>query len=489
VDRLTDTGEGIGLSGDLRYCITQATSGLDTITFGVTGTINLTRALPDLATSVTIAGPGANQLSVRRDTGGNYRIFTVTGAPTVVISGLTVANGRASFGAGIYVTGGALTLTNSILSGNQAVGWVDYIGGNGLGGGIYVTGGALTLTNSILSGNQAVGWVFWADGGNGLGGGIYVSSGTVSVNYTTVSNNQATGGNGVDRAWCSGANGGDGGGGVGGGIYVAAGTVSVNNSTLFNNQATGGNGGYGSSCTPLFGPGNGGAGGPGLGGGIYVAADAVQVFQNTLSANQSMGGNGGDGGVGGDWGCANGGDGGNGLGGGLVVNGGWGELQHSTLSANQATGGVGGSSCAGSGFWGEGSGGGLAVTAGTLRTSNTILAGNAATTTAPDISGNLGSQGHNLIGNSTGGSGFDRTDLPDVDPLLGPLQDNGGPTFTHALLFGSPAIDSGDDTYAPDWDQRGPGFLRIVRIIDIGAFEVQEATQTPGQGSRNSVAK
>ena len=52
VDRLTDTGDGVGLNGDLRYCITNATSGLDTITFGVTGTINLTRALPDLTQAV-----------------------------------------------------------------------------------------------------------------------------------------------------------------------------------------------------------------------------------------------------------------------------------------------------------------------------------------------------------------------------------------------------------------------------------------------------
>jgi len=59
VNGLTDTGQGAGLKGDLRYCITTATSGLDTITFGVTGTINLTGPLPDLATSVTITGPGA----------------------------------------------------------------------------------------------------------------------------------------------------------------------------------------------------------------------------------------------------------------------------------------------------------------------------------------------------------------------------------------------------------------------------------------------
>ncbi len=61
-----------------------------------------------------------------------------------------------------------------------------------------------------------------------------------------------------------------------------------------------------------------------------------------------------------------------------------------------------------------------------------------------------------------------------ADPMLGPLQDNGGPTSTHALLAGSPAIDNGNDTAALDFDQRGNGFPRIAGAgADIGAFEVQ----------------
>jgi hypothetical protein len=61
------------------------------------------------------------------------------------------------------------------------------------------------------------------------------------------------------------------------------------------------------------------------------------------------------------------------------------------------------------------------------------------------------------------------------DPNLGPLQDNGGPTFTQALLPGSIAIDAGDNNFIPSfYDQRGPGFDRIVNgAVDIGAFEVQ----------------
>jgi hypothetical protein len=109
-----------------------------------------------------------------------------------------------------------------------------------------------------------------------------------------------------------------------------------------------------------------------------------------------------------------------------------------------------------------------------------IIAGNAAAS-KPDISGFFTSGGYNLIGDSTGGSGYAQTDILNVDPLIGDLQDNGGPTLTHALLPGSPAIDAGDPNPVdpPEWDQRGPGFPRIVNgRIDIGAFEVQ-ATGAP----------
>jgi hypothetical protein len=86
----------------------------------------------------------------------------------------------------------------------------------------------------------------------------------------------------------------------------------------------------------------------------------------------------------------------------------------------------------------------------------------------------LTSRGHNLIGNTQGGCGFVSSDLLNVNPLLGPLQNNGGPTQTMALLPGSPAINAGDPTDAPAYDQRGPGFPRLVNgHIDIGAFEVQ----------------
>ena len=69
------------------------------------------------------------------------------------------------------------------------------------------------------------------------------------------------------------------------------------------------------------------------------------------------------------------------------------------------------------------------------------------------------------------------------NPLIGPLADNGGPTETHALLVGSPAIDAGNPgfTSPPDFDQRGTGFPRVsLGRIDMGAYEFQ--VTFPAQG-------
>ena len=102
---------------------------------------------------------------------------------------------------------------------------------------------------------------------------------------------------------------------------------------------------------------------------------------------------------------------------------------------------------------------------------NTIVANNLPENGFND-GGSVISSGHNL--DSENSCGFNQpSDLINTNPLLGPLQDNGGPTFTLALLEGSPAIDAGDNSGAPATDQRG-----ITRPqgtnVDIGAFEVVE---------------
>ena len=101
-----------------------------------------------------------------------------------------------------------------------------------------------------------------------------------------------------------------------------------------------------------------------------------------------------------------------------------------------------------------------------------------------DIGGGASDEGRvfagsfNLIGDALAedldGPVLDQlTDTVIGDPLLGPLADNGGPTQTHALLPGSPAIDAGDSSVAETEDQRG--LARNVNGVDIGAFEAQPA--------------
>ncbi len=115
---------------------------------------------------------------------------------------------------------------------------------------------------------------------------------------------------------------------------------------------------------------------------------------------------------------------------------------------------------------------------------NTIIAANQTTEDGinPDVSGSFTSNGYNLIGDSTGSTGFDEalgdivgtSDNP-IDPRLAPLDFNGGPTQTIALLPNSPAIDAADPTVLdtdPTTDQRGLDRVSNGRA-DIGAFEVQ----------------
>jgi hypothetical protein len=112
----------------------------------------------------------------------------------------------------------------------------------------------------------------------------------------------------------------------------------------------------------------------------------------------------------------------------------------------------------------------IAILTSTIWATNTIIAGGVSSGNCYFSSGTLTSLGHNL--EDTNSCGLNATgDLTNTNPLLGPLQDNGGNTLTHALLFGSPAIDAGDNNGCPRTDQRG--WLRpFGRACDIGAFEL-----------------
>jgi hypothetical protein len=105
---------------------------------------------------------------------------------------------------------------------------------------------------------------------------------------------------------------------------------------------------------------------------------------------------------------------------------------------------------------------------------NTLVAGNGGVS---DVIGAFTSLGHNLIGVGDYGSGFGSNDLvgtsaSSIDPRLGTLANNGGPTPTLALLPGSPALDAGGDANAPAVDQRGVARPQGTHV-DIGAFELQ----------------
>ncbi len=140
---------------------------------------------------------------------------------------------------------------------------------------------------------------------------------------------------------------------------------------------------------------------------------------------------------------------------------------------------------------GTGAGGGLYRGSGVVLLQNTLVAGNfdnSASTRHPDCSGAVVSQGYNLLGNNTGcnlspttGDLIGTSSSP-INPLLGPLQNNGGPTFTHVLLPGSPAIDSGSPaspgtggSACEATDQRGVSRPQGP-VCDMGAYETSALT-------------
>jgi hypothetical protein len=264
------------------------------------------------------------------------------------------------------------------------------------------------------------------------------------------------------------------GGNFGGGIRNNGGTLTIANSTLSGNSASGGNQNAGGgifnegalTLTDSTLSGNSISGGevPKQGGGIFNAG-TVTITNSTLSGNSVSGD--------GDF-CFGGG----------ILNIGTLTITTSTLSGNSVSGDNTTLS----------EGGGIYMQGGTANIRSTIIAQNTATTSGPDFQGTLTSQGHNLIGdtNSATIAGDTTGDILSQNPLLGPLQNNGGPTRTMALLAGSPALDAGDSCVldnscspalaaAITADQRGAGFNRSVdgpdadttATVDIGAFEAQ----------------
>jgi len=346
---------------------------------------------------LTITGSGASSTIIdgNKSVRSNSRVLVIGSGVSVNISGVTIRNGGTAGRGGGLSNSGTLTLTNSIVTGNNA---------DDSGGGIYNDNGSTALLSSLtVSGNNA----------GEDGGGIF-NLGTLTLTNSTVSGNNA----------------GDDAGGV---FNVSGGTAMLTNSTVSGNNAGDGGGGIRNSGTLTLTNSTVSGNGAGQnGGGIYNFAGTVNSFNSTITNNRS----------------------------------------DADLSGTGVGGGVHNDAAA------------------TFIFQNTILAGNFEAQATGECDGTIISNGNNLMKH------FDTSHCTVsgnpllADPKLGPLQNNGGPTQTHALLPGSPAIDAGSDgcrngAGGPlQTDQRGSpratdGNGDGTATCDIGAFELEGQMVSP----------
>jgi predicted outer membrane repeat protein len=449
-------------------------------------------AFPSLSLKVTNTTIFQNTAA---DEGGGVTCYTST---AIFTNDSVINNISGVSGGGIYYSndGGSLALTATSVSNNTAA---DYAGG--VAG--HVVGGTDTISGGSFNGNVA----------SGNGGGAMYLEGTASVTGATVRNNTA--------------------GGSGGGIIGDGPCLTVSSSIITNNTASTYGGGVeldhtggtltllgnlisGNTAVSYWGGGVADfAFGSGLftdisggtpigntitqntagsfGGGVITNAGSVTFNASLISGNRS----GGDGGGFDIYGAPSA------LASGVLVN--------DTFAANTAAldgGGVNiessasltlvndtfnlNAAAAGSAVFGDG---------GTTKLGNTLVAN--APSGAGKLFGGTGftSLGHNLSTDLSGSTFLTAaSDLINItNPMLGPLQDNGGPTFTFALLPGSVAIDAGDDSLGgltPSVDQRGvtrpqDGGSGLGPHVDIGAFEFVQLSKLivtgPNSGSSPAV--
>ncbi len=421
-----------------------AGSGADTITLPA-GTYTLSVAGAnedaaatgdlDLASNLTLNGAGSATTTINANN--IDRVFHITGAFAIQISGVTITGGNVSgaldFGGGI-ANSGTLTLTNSVVTNNTA-----FFSGGGVG-----NLGLAMVTNSTISNNTAT---------TGVGGGIS-NNNILDISNSLISGNQALSGvsdgggvanNGTATIVDSAITGNDS-GDDGGGLRNFA-TMTLTNSTMSANTAATYGGGIANKGS-LTVTASTVSGNTALhdGGGFYHEQGTMTLTNVTVSGNFAHDN-----------------------GGGIYVNSlvTSVDLNNITITANTAD----------SDSNGTGSGGGLAAVFNPTNFKNIILAGNTDTSgQAPDCSGTMNSQDHNLIQSTAGCilNGAMANNVAGQGANLGPLQNNGGLTFTHALLAGSPAIDAGDNATCAATDQRGTSRPQNV-ACDIGAYEMDTA--------------
>jgi uncharacterized repeat protein (TIGR01451 family) len=294
------------------------------------------------------------------------------------------------------------------------------IGGNGAG--IANFGPTLNLSNTLIHDNATTSIVWW-------GGGVYVSAGKVTLTGSQIMSNSAN---------------------LGGGLFVdVGGSAIVSGTQVSNNTATSCGGGLitnsGSVLTITQ---SAITGNRAVCGGGIANTGALTVINSTLSANQSTGSTTADGGGAIDQWDA----------------GAQTSLRHTTIVSNTAV------MTARSGLWLE---------QGSLTSQNSLVALNNGANNLVVDGGVFTSQGYNFTDSGAGTPFNQATDITNTTPLIGPFQDNGGSTWTHALLPGSPATDriltgvNGCGTILTT-DQRGwPRPEAVGHACDIGAYEAQ----------------
>jgi hypothetical protein len=345
-------------SGSLRAILASASSG-DTIVFAKSvHNITLTSGELPIANSVTINGPGANQLSV---SGNNAsRVFEVDAGLNVTISGLTIAQGFApDQGGGILNDGSNLTLSADVLAKNVAF---ESATNGGEGGALCSLGGSLTITGCQIIGNQAIGAAGPSAVGDADGGGIWIDAGSATLSDSTLSGNLAEGGDNSS------------GGGVGGGAIFTEAPTAITDCTISDSLARGGDNAPANAA---------------YGGAIDVFASSTTITASTISGNRDVGGNGGTGAYVGD------------AEGGAINNYGNLTISDSTFDQNQAIGGSGGNSGPGNTetFEDYSFGGAIANTfasiniTGSAFSNNKAVGGGSATATATDICAAGGAEG------------------------------------------------------------------------------------------------
>ena len=179
-------------------CTPGDETGADTINLPV-GMITLDSALPEITSNVDITGAGQALTTV--DGASNHQILNISNA-TVSISDVTLSNGSARNGGGIFSDSSTVTIDNSTLSGNNGD------SGNGYGGGVYARGSTVTITNSTVADNTT----------GYYGGGVYSTRGEITIANSTFSGNNTIVYNG-------------------GGLYAGNSTTTITNSTFSNNSS------------------------------------------------------------------------------------------------------------------------------------------------------------------------------------------------------------------------------------------------------------